>query len=143
MNEPVPALRKERWLGFSTGTNENGFGNRGCSSEGTCGRVQGKWNKEAVAAPLPRQRHCRTSRHPLDPPAQGTKGPALSAALLQGPSWFLLAATSTQSQSISLFLGSQQATPDHSLSAGIAENGCHEEHMSCHWKASSLCNRIR
>lgn len=46
VNEPVPALRKERWLGFSTGTNENYFWNLGCSSEGTCGRVQGKWNKE-------------------------------------------------------------------------------------------------
>lgn len=106
-------------------------------------RGSGAKKRTAVAAPLALQRHCRTSSHSLDPPAQGTKGPALSAALLQGPSWFLLAATSTQSQSISLFLGSQQASPDHSLSAGIAESGCHEEHMSCHWKASSLCNRIR
>lgn len=106
-------------------------------------RGGGAKKRTAAAAPLARQRHCRTNRHPLDPSAQGTKGPALSAALLQGPSWFLLAATSTHSHSISLFLGSQQASPDHSLSADTAESGCHEEHMSSYWKASSLCNRIR
>jgi hypothetical protein len=97
VDDPVPTLRKERWLGYPQGLVRITFGILGCSSEETHGRGEGELEQRMESShdnffsstaflqdqPL---------SHPLEPAAQGTKGATLSPALFQGPSsWFHLA----------------------------------------------------
>lgn len=84
MDEPLPSLRKECWLGSPQGPVRTTFGILGCSSEETHVRVQGKlWRRiedghdsSVSSAALLRD---QSLGHPLEPLAQETKGPTLSS----------------------------------------------------------------
>lgn len=46
VDEPVPDLRKESWLGYPQGPMRITFGILGCSLEETHGKGKGRWGKE-------------------------------------------------------------------------------------------------
>lgn len=132
VDEPVPTLRKEHWLGYPQGPVRFTFGILGCSSEETHGggwgeqeqRMEDSYDSSFSSVASPQD---QPLRHPLEPPAQGTKGPTLSPSLAPGTfflvspgcifehvaTWFLF------SWVLNRFLQTSQQKASH-----------HEEHIS-------------